>query len=282
LSALVPGVATPLPLSVAIIAKNEAQNLPRCLASVQGWVGEMVVVLNDTTDESEALAREAGAHVHHRPWLNYRDNKNAALDLTTQPWVLAIDADEEVSPALRASIVRRYGSVEAYADALVRDDEAEIEREVNTYVDSYNLTRARHLEEVYRGNRRDGPLLADVDHLDWLLAGGRAGAPADPFDGRTDVFADWGRERARAALASAWSDASRNRLQAYDDEAEVLAAVAGSLRRRGRADLAAVLDSNRAAVLLLRTADQALIDGNGLIDTRDRQGLIERVRSLGD
>jgi glycosyltransferase involved in cell wall biosynthesis len=93
-----------LPLSVAIIAKNEAQNLPRVLASVRGWVSEIVVVLNDTTDTSEAIALAAGASVHHLPWRGYRDMKNAASDLTTQPWILSLDADEEVSPALRADI----------------------------------------------------------------------------------------------------------------------------------------------------------------------------------
>jgi glycosyltransferase involved in cell wall biosynthesis len=111
--------ASVLPLSVAIVAKNEALNLPRCLASVRDWVGEIVVVLNDTTDTSEAIAREAGAHVHHLPWRGYRDTKNAAVDLTAQPWVLSLDADEEVSPRLRSDItafLRRPDS-DAFAGA---------------------------------------------------------------------------------------------------------------------------------------------------------------------
>ena len=94
----------PLPVSVVIVAKNEAHNLPRCLASVQGWVAEIVVALNDTTDASESIARGAGAHVHHLPWRGFRDTKNAALDLASHDWVLSLDADEEVSPALRADI----------------------------------------------------------------------------------------------------------------------------------------------------------------------------------
>lgn len=104
---------TQLPLSVAIIAKNEAGNLPRCLASVRGWVAEIILVLNDTTDASESLARAAGAHVHHLPWRGYRDTKNAAIDLTTQPWVLSLDADEEVSPSLRADIVAFFARSDA-------------------------------------------------------------------------------------------------------------------------------------------------------------------------
>jgi glycosyltransferase involved in cell wall biosynthesis len=91
-------------LSVVVIAKNEAHNLPRCLASVHGWTGEIVVALNDTTDNSEAVAREFGARVHHVPWQGYRDTKNGALALATFAWILSLDADEEVSAALQADI----------------------------------------------------------------------------------------------------------------------------------------------------------------------------------
>jgi glycosyltransferase involved in cell wall biosynthesis len=119
---LVSAVVSPashLPLSVAIIAKNEAHNLPRCLASVRGWVAEIVVVLNDTTDASEAIARDVGAHVYHLPWRGYRDTKNAAIDLTTSPWVLSLDADEEVSPALRLELTAFFArpDVEQFAGA---------------------------------------------------------------------------------------------------------------------------------------------------------------------
>jgi glycosyltransferase involved in cell wall biosynthesis len=61
-------------------------------------------VLNDTTDDSEVVARAAGAQVHHLLWQGFRDTKNAAVDLTRQPWVLALDADEEVSVRLRSAI----------------------------------------------------------------------------------------------------------------------------------------------------------------------------------
>jgi len=103
-------VAEPLPVSVVIVACNEAHNLPRCLASVLGWVAEIVVVLNDTTDDSEAVARRLGAAVFATEWRGYRDTKNWALDRATQPWALALDADEEVSPALRAELAAFFGS----------------------------------------------------------------------------------------------------------------------------------------------------------------------------
>ena len=58
-SPLTPPTTGPLPLlSVVIVARNEALNLPRCLASVQGWAVEIVVALNETTDGSAAIARQ--------------------------------------------------------------------------------------------------------------------------------------------------------------------------------------------------------------------------------
>jgi glycosyltransferase involved in cell wall biosynthesis len=103
----------PLPISVPIIASNEARNLPRLLASVHGWVAEIVVVLNNTTDNSAEIARSYGARVETSSWLGYRDTKNLALGFVTQPWVLALDADEEVSPALKANILNFFGSTQA-------------------------------------------------------------------------------------------------------------------------------------------------------------------------
>jgi glycosyltransferase involved in cell wall biosynthesis len=97
-------VPATLPLSVVIVAKNAADVLPRCLASVQGWAAEILVVLNDTSDDSAAVARRHGAVVHELPWTGYRDTKNAALALAGHHWVLSLDADEEVSPALGAEI----------------------------------------------------------------------------------------------------------------------------------------------------------------------------------
>jgi len=100
-----------LPLSVVVVARNEAANLPRCLDSVRGWVSECIVALNNTTDNSAEIARAHGATaVHELPWAGYRDTKNAALALAAQPWALCLDADEEVSPALREAIIDFFAS----------------------------------------------------------------------------------------------------------------------------------------------------------------------------
>ncbi len=93
-----------LPVSVCVVACNEERNLPRCLASVAGLAADILVMDSGSTDATCRLAEQAGARVVHQEWLGYRDQKNAALAHCTQPWVLALDADEEVSPALRGEI----------------------------------------------------------------------------------------------------------------------------------------------------------------------------------
>lgn len=93
-----------LPITVAMTARNEAKNLSRCLGAVRDWVSEIVVVVNDCTDGTEDVARGLGAQVHESAWSGFRDQKNKAVELATQSWVLALDADEVVSDELRDEI----------------------------------------------------------------------------------------------------------------------------------------------------------------------------------
>jgi len=92
-------------LSVAIICKNEARNMGDALASV-AWAEEIVVVDSGSTDETAALARAAGARVLEHPWEGHIRQKNFAAGQCAGPWILSIDADERVTPELRASIER--------------------------------------------------------------------------------------------------------------------------------------------------------------------------------
>ena len=84
---------------------------------MRGWVDDLMVALNDTTDGSEAVAREAGARVESIAWRGYRDTKNAALALARHNWILSLDADEEVSPALRDDIVAFFGDCDQFSGA---------------------------------------------------------------------------------------------------------------------------------------------------------------------
>ena len=103
-------------LSVAIVALNEEANLGRTLASVR-WADEIVVVDSGSTDHTCDIAREYGARVVHEPWRGYVAQKNYALELCTQDWILSLDADEEVSPGLAdevRSILLAGGQFEGY------------------------------------------------------------------------------------------------------------------------------------------------------------------------
>lgn len=100
---------SPLPISVVVVASNEARRIERCLASVAGWTSEIVVALNNSSDATEAIALKHGARIERVEWTGYRDTKNRALAFARQPWVLAIDADEEVSAQLRQEIAAFFG-----------------------------------------------------------------------------------------------------------------------------------------------------------------------------
>ena len=94
----------PYPISIAIISKNEEANLRRCLASAAGLAEEIVIVDSGSTDGTAAVAAEFGARFVHQDWLGYTDQKNLCNSFCTQPWILALDCDEELSPELRESV----------------------------------------------------------------------------------------------------------------------------------------------------------------------------------
>jgi glycosyltransferase involved in cell wall biosynthesis len=102
-----------LPLSISIIACNEEANLRRCLASMVGLAAEIIVVDSGSRDRTREVAEEFGAQVTHQDWLGHRDQKNVALKLCTQPWVLALDSDEALTPELRQSIEQCFSLPES-------------------------------------------------------------------------------------------------------------------------------------------------------------------------
>jgi len=90
-------------LSACVIARDEAERLPACLASVE-FCDEIVVVDGGSTDATVRVAEAAGARVVHQPWLGFAAQRNVGLDHARGEWVLEIDADERVSLALRGEI----------------------------------------------------------------------------------------------------------------------------------------------------------------------------------
>src|SRR4051812_37368195 len=90
-------------LSACIIARDEQAHLPDCLASV-AFCDEIVVVDSGSRDATREIARAAGATVVDQPWLGYGAQRNVAIDHAAGAWILEVDADERVSPELRAEI----------------------------------------------------------------------------------------------------------------------------------------------------------------------------------
>lgn len=100
------GLSVPGGLSVAIIACNEAHRIARCLQSV-AFADQIVVLDSGSTDDTVAIARGLGADVEVTPdWPGFGLQKNRALARCRYRWVLSIDADEQVSDALAAEILR--------------------------------------------------------------------------------------------------------------------------------------------------------------------------------
>jgi hypothetical protein len=84
-----------IPLSVAIITKNEAENLPDCLRSV-AFAGQIVVVDSGSTDDTVDVAKEFECDVYIEPWRGFGPQKQFAIDQCRNPWILLIDADERL------------------------------------------------------------------------------------------------------------------------------------------------------------------------------------------
>ncbi|HEY0581917.1 MAG TPA: glycosyltransferase family 2 protein, partial [Chloroflexota bacterium] len=94
-----------VPLSVLVPTLNEELNLADCLASV-AWADEVFVIDSFSADRTVEIARQHGATVVQHAWENYSRQKNWALDNLPfrNEWLLIVDADERVTPELRAEL----------------------------------------------------------------------------------------------------------------------------------------------------------------------------------
>jgi hypothetical protein len=105
-----------LPISLVVITRNEERNLERCLRAAD-FCEEMIVVDSGSTDRTLEIARKFGAHILHRNWTGYGDQKNFGSQQASRPWVLCIDADEVVTSELRdslAAVFRTNPAVDAF------------------------------------------------------------------------------------------------------------------------------------------------------------------------
>lgn len=93
------------PISVCITAGNEEKMIRDCLESIR-WCDEIILVDSESTDATREIAAEYTDKVFIEPWRGYIRSKQFAEKQATHEWILFLDADERVSPALRAEIER--------------------------------------------------------------------------------------------------------------------------------------------------------------------------------
>ncbi len=103
-----------IPVSVFIIAKNEADRIATTIKSVKGWVDEIVVVVdNSSEDKTDEVAIHAGADkVLYREWEGYGQQKRYAEEQCRNRWLMNLDADEEISEELKWEIIELFADGE--------------------------------------------------------------------------------------------------------------------------------------------------------------------------
>jgi len=110
-----------LPVSVFVITKNEEHNIGRMLKSVELF-SEVILVDSGSTDNTIDIARRYGATVFSQDWLGYSKQKQFAMSLCSNEWVLNLDGDEELTPALITDITSLIKQDDINAVRFTRDD----------------------------------------------------------------------------------------------------------------------------------------------------------------
>lgn len=103
-----------IPLSVAIITKNEEENIRQCLESV-AFAGQVVVVDSGSTDATLQIAAGFHCEIYNEAWRGFGPQKQFAIDKCREPWILVLDADERI-PADTAAVIKNI-----VTDAHVRE-----------------------------------------------------------------------------------------------------------------------------------------------------------------
>jgi len=164
-----------VPLTVTVITKNEASNLEAALASVR-WADEIVVVDAESTDETVAIARRFTQRVDVRAWPGYVAQKNYAASRASHDWILSLDADERVTPALAQEIRSGLSGSPAHAAFRMPRVTFHLGRWIRTtdwYPDHqtrlYNRRAAewtgQYVHETVTANGRIGTLAGELQHF---------------------------------------------------------------------------------------------------------------------
>jgi len=197
----------PLPISATVITHNEAQRIEACLASLSGFAAQIVVLDSGSVDQTREIALSMGAEVHIAEWEGYGPQKRRAEELCRYDWILSLDADERLSPALIEEIRRAFVGGEPPVDAFTVSivdqlpHESKPARWAYFYrrIRLYNLRRGRfadsaiHDDIIMKKGSRVGDLEGRIPHLS--LEG--LSAATAKFNRYTDIQAEAMQENGR-------------------------------------------------------------------------------------
>jgi glycosyltransferase involved in cell wall biosynthesis len=154
-------------ISVLILTLNEEANIAQCLDSV-AWADDVFVLDSGSEDRTVEIAEERGARVLHRPFDNFANQRNYGLreGNLAHDWVLHLDADERVPPALRDELRRktRTGSQSAYrlpSKLMFRGTWLKYSGMYPTYQVRFGEREALTFEQVGHGQRSE----LSADHV---------------------------------------------------------------------------------------------------------------------
>jgi glycosyltransferase involved in cell wall biosynthesis len=201
----------PLPLAVVVLTFNEERNLAACLGSVTGLASEIFVVDSGSTDRTVAIAREFGGQVVVHPFESHAKQWRWALSTLPlkAPWVLALDADQLLTPELRDSIRQNLAGWTASGAA------------VGGYVNRRQIFRGRWIRHggyypkyLLKLFRRDAVVLDEHDLVDhhFHVTGPTAILAGDLIeDNRNENdIAVWIAKHNRYAVRQAHEETARN------------------------------------------------------------------------
>lgn len=164
-------------LTVTIITLDEAEHIGAAIDSAS-WADEIVVVDAGSRDDTVAIARARGARTECRAWTGYVDQKNHAAGLASHDWILSLDADERVTPALaaeiRATLARepeaggfRVPRVTFHLGRWIRTTDFYPDYQTRLYDRRRARWTGRHVHESVAVDGRRGQLRHELEHYSY-------------------------------------------------------------------------------------------------------------------
>jgi tetratricopeptide (TPR) repeat protein len=188
-------------LSLSMIVRNEAERLERCLASVAGFVDEMVLLDTGSSDATIAIAEGCGAVVHQLTWPgDFAPARNEALGHVKGDWVLVLDADEWLLPEARQPLQALMVEPDLLLINLLRQELGAAQSPYSNVSRLFRRHPAIHWSRPYHSMVDDSVLALLEKEPHWHLAD--CDVPALAHDGyRSDLLASGAKaERLRQAM----------------------------------------------------------------------------------